>query len=217
MTRVVVLASGAGSTLQALLDAFPPPPLQGIPSDGVAIVAVICNTPGALALERARRAGLPAILIDHRGRSLDAFEAEMAAAIDAHRADLICLAGFLRILSPAFVRRYAGRILNTHPALLPAFSGKGMYGDRVHEAVLETGSAVSGCTIHIVDEIPDGGPIVAQATVPVLPGDTPETLAERVKAEERRLYPAVIRSWAEGRIKVAGRTVLWNGARQSSR
>jgi phosphoribosylglycinamide formyltransferase-1 len=166
------------------------------------VVAVICNTPGAMALERARRAGIPAVLVDHRGRSIEAFEADLAHAIDAHRADLICLAGFLRILSPAFVRRYAGCILNTHPALLPAFGGKGMYGERVHRAVLEANSAVSGCTIHIVSETPDGGPIVAQATVPVLPSDTPETLAERVKAEERRLYPLVVRWWASGRIGV---------------
>src|SRR5574341_1172116 len=160
MTRVVVLASGAGSTLQTLLDAFPTPPLKETPSRGVEVVAVICNTPGAPALDRALRAGIPGILIDHRGRSLESFEADLASAIDAHQPDLICLAGFLRILSPSFVRRYAGRILNTHPALLPAFGGKGMYGYRVHQAVLKAGTAVTGCTVHVVDETPDGGPIV---------------------------------------------------------
>ncbi len=213
MIRVVVLASGSGSTLQALLDAFPH---TGSP-DGVEIVAVVCNTPGALALERGYRAGIAAILVDHRGRSQEAFEADLAAAIDAHHADLICLAGFLRILSPTFVRRYAGRILNTHPALLPAFGGKGMYGERVHRAVLEAGSTVSGCTIHIVDEIPDGGPIVAQTTVPVIEGDTPESLAERVKAEERRLYPEVIRRWAAGQINLAGRAVSSNAIEVNAR
>jgi len=170
-----------------------------------------------MALERARRAGVPAILIDHRGRSVESFEADLFAVIDVHRAGLICLAGFLRILSPVFVRRYAGRILNTHPALLPAFGGKGMYGERVHRAVLDAGSAVSGCTIHIVNETPDGGPIVAQATVPVLPGDTPETLAERVKAEERRLYPEVVRRWAGGRIMIPPDAVLQNDAGRSRR
>ncbi len=212
MTRVVVLASGSGSTLQALLDAFPPRR-----SPGVDIVAVVCNTPGAFALERGRRAGISAILVDHRGRSQEDFEADLAAAIDAHDADLICLAGFLRILSPAFVRRYAGRILNTHPALLPAFGGKGMYGERVHRAVLEARSTVSGCTIHVVDEIPDRGPIVAQTTVPVLESDSPESLAERVKAAERQLYPEVIRRWAAGEIKVVGRTFVSNGMRLDAR
>ncbi len=213
MMRVVVLASGSGSTLQALLDAFP----HTTSPDGVDIVAVVCNTPGALALDRARRAGIPAILVDHRGRSQEAFEAGLAAAIDAHDAELICLAGFLRILSSAFVRRYPGRILNTHPALLPGFGGKGMYGERVHRAVLGAGSAVSGCTIHVVDEIPDGGPIVAQTTVPVFEGDTPQSLAERVKAAEQRLYPEVLRRWAAGRIKVVGRTLVFSGMRPDAR
>ena len=123
----------------------------------------------------------------------------------------------MRILSAAFVRRYAGRILNTHPALLPAFGGKGMYGERVHRAVLEAGSAVSGCTIHLVDEIPDGGPIVAQTTVPVLEDDTPGSLAERVKAAERRLYPEVIRRWAAGQIDATRRAVVSNEMRLDAR
>jgi phosphoribosylglycinamide formyltransferase-1 len=222
MIRVVVLASGSGTTLQALLDAFParvPDGDIGLASGAsgaalgtASIVAVICNTPGALALERARRARVPAILVDHRGRSRDEFEAELAAALEAYHPDLICLAGFLRILSPEFVGRYRGRILNTHPALLPAFGGKGMYGERVHRAVLEAGMTVTGCTVHVVDEDPDGGPIVAQASVPVLPGDTPASLAERVKSEERRLYPDVVRWWARGQIALSGRTVAWNGA-----
>ncbi|MDQ7859567.1 MAG: phosphoribosylglycinamide formyltransferase [Armatimonadota bacterium] len=205
MTRVVVLASGQGSTLQALLDAFPP---DG-GAEGIGVAAVVCNTPGARALDRARRAGVPAILVDHRGRSREAFEAELCRAIDAHRPDLVCLAGFLRILSPEVAARYAGRMLNTHPALLPAFGGKGMYGERVHQAVLAAGAAVSGCTIHLVDATPDGGPIVAQAAVPVLPDDVPERLAARVQAEERRLYPQVVRWFARGRLQVAGRRPIW--------
>jgi phosphoribosylglycinamide formyltransferase-1 len=217
MIRVVALVSGAGTTLQALLDAFPVRLSDGAgtgnaPADA-AIAAVICNTPGAQALDRARGAGTAAVLVDHRGRPREAFEADLAAVIDAHRPDLICLAGFLRILSPQLVRRYARRILNTHPALLPAFGGRGMYGERVHQAVLNAGVAVTGCTIHVVDETPDGGPIVAQVSVPVLPGDTPESLAERVKLEERRLYPAAVRWWARGQIFLSGRTVVWNGAK----
>jgi phosphoribosylglycinamide formyltransferase-1 len=204
MTRIVVLASGAGTTLQALLDAFP-----SAGGRTAAVVAVICNTPGAGALSRGRAAGIPAVLIDHRGRSREAFEDNLAAALDAHRPDLICLAGFLRILSPGFVARHRCRIFNTHPALLPAFGGKGMYGERVHRAVLEAGIAITGCTVHLVDETPDGGPIVAQVTVPVLAGDTPETLAARVRAEERRLYPEVVRWWATGCLEVGAGRVIW--------
>jgi phosphoribosylglycinamide formyltransferase-1 len=211
MTRVVVLASGAGTTLQALLDASAPAAEPGLTApDGAEVVAVICNTPGAGALDRGRKTGIPALLIDHRGRPRATFEAELAAAIDAQRADLICLAGFLRILSADFVARYRHRVLNTHPALLPAFGGKGMYGERVHRAVLESGAAISGCTIHLVDETPDGGPIVAQAAVPVMAGDTPATLAARVQAQERRLYPEVVRWWATGALGLTAGRVIWS-------
>lgn len=199
--KTAVFVSGNGSTLQAILDVFCGHPDDGVP---VTIALVVSNNPDAYALERARRAGVPVAVVDHRGTSREEFEAGLAAAVDAYRIDLLCLAGFLRILSPAFVRRFAGRILNTHPSLLPAFGGKGMYGERVHRAVLDAGVAVSGCTLHVVDEVPDGGPIVAQAAVPVLAGDTPDTLAARVHTEERRLYPDVIRWWARGRIELAG-------------
>lgn len=220
--RIAVLASGNGTTLQALLDEF----TQGVPRGGavspraaprgaVEVAVVICNTPGAGALDRARRAGIPALLINHRGRSIQAFEADLAAALEAHRADLICLAGFLRVLSPAFVGRFPGRILNTHPALLPAFGGKGMYGHRVHQAVLEARAAISGCTIHIVTEVPDDGPVVAQASVPVLDGDTPDRLAARVQAEERRLYPEVVRWWAAGRLDITMHRVTWRAVGRS--
>ena len=209
MIRVVVLVSGSGRVLQALLDAFLPAPAGRAPETGRAVIAaVISNTPDAYAVERARHRGIPVIVVPHRGRSREAFEADLAAAIEPYHPDLICLAGFLRILSSAFVRRYPYRILNTHPALLPAFGGKGMYGERVHQAVLEAGLAVSGCTIHVVDEVPDGGPIVAQTVIPVVDGDTPESLAERIQAEERRLYAEVIRWWADGRIEVRDRAVM---------
>jgi phosphoribosylglycinamide formyltransferase-1 len=114
------------------------------------------------------------------------------------------LAGFLRILSPGFVAAFPGRIINIHPALLPAFGGKGMYGERVHRAVLASGAGHSGCTVHFVTEIPDGGPIIAQATVPVEEDDTPTTLAARIAREEHRLYPEVVRLFAERRIRLHG-------------
>jgi len=213
MTRLAVLASGGGTTLQALLEAFPgggaSDGAEGDPTRlGATVAVVVVNTPGAAALDRGRRAGIPTVLVDHRGRSRESFEAELADVIREHGADLICLAGFLRILSPAFIARHAGRMLNVHPALLPAFGGPGMHGERVHREVLAARAAASGCTIHLVDEVPDGGPILAQIAVPVLDGDTPATLAARVQAEERALYPQVVRWWAAGRIRVEGRRVL---------
>ena len=209
MTRIAVFASGGGSILQAMLDTFRPADADA----SAEITLVVSNNADAFALERAGRCGVPAMVVDHRGRSREAFETALAAAIEPYRPDLLCLAGFLRILSPSFVARYCHRILNTHPALLPAFGGKGMYGERVHQAVLDAGVAVSGCTIHLVDDTPDGGPIVAQAAVPVLEGDTPEGLAARVQVEERRLYPEVIRWWANGRIEVHDRAVVLHPAR----
>lgn len=195
MTRLAVMASGGGTTLQSLLDAFPGGSGTGASQgrDGATVAALAVNTPGAPALERGRRAGVPSALIAHRGRSRQAFEADLTGFIEGHQADLVCLAGFLRILSPAFIARFAGRILNVHPALLPAFGGMGMYGERVHRAVLDAGAAISGCTIHLVDENPDGGPIVAQVAVPVLPGDTPETLGARVLTVEHEIYPQALR------------------------
>jgi phosphoribosylglycinamide formyltransferase-1 len=207
MIRLAVFASGSGTTLQAILDAFCAP-ASGAPAEAAGVALVVSNNPDAYALERARLAGVPAEVVTHRGRSREAFEADLAALVEAHGIELICLAGFMRILTPAFVGRFRGRILNTHPALLPAFGGKGMYGEHVHRAVLAAGVAISGCTIHIVDDVPDGGPIVAQASVPVLEGDTPETLAARVQRAERLLYPAAIRWWAAGRVEVAGRGVI---------
>ncbi len=191
--RVGVLVSGYGSNLQALLDAA----AAGAP---YTVAVVIANVAGAPALERARRAGVSAHLVEHRGRPRREFEEELLRLLREARVDLVCLAGFLRILSPWFVSHFRGRILNIHPALLPAFGGRGMYGLRVHEAVLASGAAQSGCTVHLVDETVDGGPILARATVPVLPGDTPETLAARVAQAEHRLYPQVVRAIAAGRL-----------------
>lgn len=197
--RVAVLVSGTGSNLQALIDAC-----RG-GSIGAEIAVVISNVPHALALERARGAGIPAVVVNHKDfPTVSAFEASLSQTLTAHRIDLVCLAGFLRILSPGFVSAFPGRIVNIHPALLPAFGGKGMYGERVHRAVLASGARQSGCTVHFVTEIPDGGPIIAQATVPVEGGDTPATLAARVAREEHRLYPEVVRLFALGRIRLDG-------------
>lgn len=199
---VGVLVSGQGTNLQAILDAC----AHGdVPAH---VVVVVSNNPDAFALERARRAGVPAVFLDHRTfPSREAFEARLAEVLTAHGVELVCLAGFLRILSPWFVRQFAGRIMNIHPALLPAFGGKGMYGERVHQAVLEAGVKVSGCTVHFVDEVPDGGPIILQAVVPVHDDDTPVSLAARIAGQEHRIYPEAIRLFAEGRLQVEGRRV----------
>lgn len=179
--RVAVFVTGGGTNLQAMLDA-------DMPSAEIALV--VSRRPEAYALERARNAGIPSVAIPEKR---DAFEARALAVLREHRIDIVVLAGFLTILSEAFVREYEGRIVNVHPALIPAFCGKGMYGLKVHEAALARGVKVAGATIHLVNEIPDGGPILAQKAVEVLPDDTPETLQRRVmeQAEWVLLPPTV--------------------------
>jgi phosphoribosylglycinamide formyltransferase 1 len=200
--RIGVLASGAGTNLQALIDACRSGDVPG------EIAVVASNVPAAFALERARHDDIPALVLDHRDfPAKAAFEAALRETLESYHVGLVCLAGFVRILSPAFVRAFAGRIMNIHPALLPAFGGKGMYGERVHRAVLASGVRVSGCTVHFVTEVPDGGPIILQAAVPVRDDDTPETLAARVRREEHHLYPLVVRLFAEGRLRIAGNRV----------
>lgn len=217
--RVAVLVSGTGTVLQSLIDAC----REGtVPAE---IVLVVSNVPDAFALERARAAGIPTAVLDHRsfassrGASAagaqagsrpggrQAFEAALRETLERVRVDLVCLAGWLRILSPEFVETFAGRIMNIHPALLPAFGGQGMYGERVHAAVLASCARVSGCTVHFVTEEPDGGPIIAQTAVSVEDGDTPATLSARVQREELRLYPLAVRLFAEGRLRIVGNRV----------
>ncbi|HXY68430.1 MAG TPA: phosphoribosylglycinamide formyltransferase [Gemmatimonadales bacterium] len=184
--RLAVLASGHGSNLQALLDAFRDP-------DAAAAVAlVVSNKAGAGALERAAAAGVPTATIAEDGR--DAMR--LLALLAEHRIELVVLAGYLKRVPDDVVRAFRGRMLNVHPALLPAFGGPGMYGRRVHEAVLKSGARVSGATVHLVDEQYDHGEIVAQWPVPVRADDTPETLAARVLAVEHRLLPAVVLAFA---------------------
>ncbi|HXF81245.1 MAG TPA: phosphoribosylglycinamide formyltransferase [bacterium] len=202
MIRIGVLASGGGSNLQAIIDACARGEIDG------AVVVVISNNPKARALDRARRAGIPAVAMHHRAfPDRDTFDAKLVEILHSYTVDLVCLAGFMRILGPAFIAEFPGRIMNIHPALLPAFGGLGMYGERVHRAVLDSGVKFSGCTIHFANEAPDGGPIILQAVVPVRDDDTVETLAARIAREEHRLYPEAIRLFAQGRLQVVGRRV----------
>ncbi|MBQ3275475.1 MAG: phosphoribosylglycinamide formyltransferase [Oscillospiraceae bacterium] len=174
--RIAVLVSGGGTNLQALLDAQ----TAGAIPHGE-IVLVISNNPEAFALERAKRAGVEALTVTKKDcGGTEAFETALLAALEERKIDLIILAGFMSILSARFTDRYPRRILNVHPALIPSFCGKGMYGLRVHRAALDYGVKVTGATVHFVNEIPDGGRIIAQKAVEVLPGDTPETLQRRV-------------------------------------
>lgn len=193
-----VLVSGGGSNFEALVAAA----RRGeIPRADFRLL--ISNKPGAGALDRAARFGVPARVLDPktfptRGAYFDA----VADALLEKGVRVVCLAGFLLKVEPNFIRRFPGRILNIHPALLPKFGGQGMYGRRVHEAVLAAGEKESGCTVHLVDEEFDHGPALARATVPVAPGDTAEGLAARVLEQEHRLYPAALRQFLEKLDKV---------------
>ena len=173
-TRIAILVSGGGTNLQALLDAE----AQGrIPHGEIALV--VSNNPKAYALERAKQAGVPAAVLDKTGSQAD-FEDRLQRILELDGIDLIILAGFMRILTGRFTAKWPNRILNVHPSLIPAFCGQGFYGLRVHEAALARGVKLTGATVHYVNEIPDGGPILLQKAVEVLPEDTPETLQRRV-------------------------------------
>lgn len=175
--RIAVLVSGGGTNLQALIDAQQ----SGALHSGE-IVLVVSNRTGAFALERAERAGIPARTVTRKanGGTQEGFEAALLSVLDEYRPDLIVLAGFLSILSADFIRRWPDRIVNVHPSLIPSFCGKGYYGLGVHEAALARGVMVTGATVHLVNEIPDGGRILLQKAVEVLPGDTAEALQKRV-------------------------------------
>ena len=193
--RVVVLVSGHGSNLQALLDA------AAERGSGMTVVLVGADRPGAFGLERARRAGVDTAVVrpaDHPDRP--SFDLALRDLVAAARPDVVCLAGFMRILGPAFVGAFPDRILNTHPSLLPAFRGAHAVRD-----ALAYGVKVSGCTVHLVDEQVDHGPVLFQAAVPVEPGDDEDRLHGRIKQEEHRLLPLAVRLVAEGRVRVEGR------------
>lgn len=199
--KIAVLASGRGTNFEALALACQQP---GFPAE---LKILVVNVPGAPALERAERFGIPTAVIDHRqfSRRSD-FEAEMIRVLEPWEIDLVCLAGFNRILTSRFLDRFPLRIMNIHPSLLPAFAG--LQGLRVHEAVIEYGVKVTGCTVHFVTADLDAGPIIIQRVVAVDDGDTPETLALRVLAEEHRAYPEAVRLFCEDRLEVVGRRVL---------
>jgi phosphoribosylglycinamide formyltransferase-1 len=193
-----VLASGRGSNLQAILEACARP---GFPAR---VVVVVADRERAPALERARQHPVPAICLNPKDfGDRAAYDEALRRLLDEHRIGLVCLAGFMRILTPGFVRAYAGRILNVHPSLLPAFPGLA-----AQRQALEHGVRVAGATVHFVDEGVDTGPIILQASVPVHPDDTEETLSARILVEEHRLYPEAIRLFAEGRLTIAGRKVI---------
>ena len=174
-TKIAVFVSGGGTNLQALIDA------QGKTLVSGEIVLVVSNNPGAYALERAKKAGIDTALVTKREcGSQAAFEAKLKEILASHGIQLIVLAGFMTILSADFTASYPRRILNVHPSLIPSFCGEGFYGLRVHEAALSYGVKVTGATVHFVNEIPDGGEIIAQRAVYIEPGDTPETLQRRV-------------------------------------
>jgi phosphoribosylglycinamide formyltransferase 1 len=186
--RVAILISGGGSNMLALV--------ASMTGDHPARpVLVASNDPGATGLQKAADLGIATAAVDHRpfGRDRAAFEAALAAHIDAARPDILCLAGFMRILTPGFIRRYQGQMLNIHPSLLPKYPGL-----HTHARVLAAGDAEAGCTVHEVTADLDAGPILGQARVPVLPGDTEDSLAARVLAQEHKLYPAVLRRFAAG-------------------
>jgi phosphoribosylglycinamide formyltransferase-1 len=185
---VALLISGGGSNMVRLAESMtgdhPARPCL-----------VLSNLPGAGGLEKARAMGIPTAVVDHRdfGKDRTAFEAALTETLEGHGPDILCLAGFMRVLTEGFVTRWQGRMLNIHPSLLPKYRGL-----HTHARALEAGDAEAGCTVHEVTAELDGGPILGQARVPVLPGDTPDTLAARVLEQEHRLYPMVLRRFAEG-------------------
>ncbi len=201
--RILILVGGhgRGSNMQAIIDACQSGQIRG------RVAGVIGSVAGSSALERAVAAGIPATVVPFTKDDFAGYQVSVNAAIRSFSPDLVCLAGYLKRLSPDIVREFDGRIMNIHPALIPAFCGQGMYGERVHQAVLESGAKVSGCTVHFVDEGYDTGPIIMQAAVPVEDDDTPATLAARVLEQEHRTYPAAAALFAEGRLRIEGRRV----------
>jgi len=193
-TRIAVLVSGGGTNLQALLDAQ----TAGKLADGE-IVLVIASNSKAFAIQRAEKAGVPAVVCSRKALgSQEAFEEAITRALKEHGVELIVLAGFMSILSEDFTRQWPERILNVHPSLIPAFCGKGFYGLKVHEAALDYGVKVTGATVHFVNEVPDGGRILLQKAVDILPDDTPETLQRRVMEQaEWKLLPQAVQMVAQ--------------------
>lgn len=189
------MASGNGSNFQALLDACRRGDIDG------EIVALVSNQRYAFALNRAREAGIEALLFEaQKFKTRTLMCSKISQSLKERGVDLICLAGYMAKIEPCLVRSFPSRILNIHPALLPKFGGKGMYGRHVHEAVIAAQEKESGCTVHLVNEVYDEGPVIAQAKVPVTPEDTAETLAEKIHAQEHKLYVSVVKDVCAGKI-----------------
>lgn len=202
MKNIVILISGRGSNMQAIVQA-------GMP--GARIAAVISNRPDAAGLAWAQAQGIPTVALDHKqyaGR--EAFDQALAAAIDEFQPDLVVLAGYMRILTTPFVEHYAGRMMNIHPSLLPAFTGL-----HTHARAIEAGVKITGCTVHFVTPELDHGPIIVQAAVPVLDDDTPDLLAARILKQEHRIYPQAVRWFIEGRLQEENGRVRLCGAHPS--
>jgi phosphoribosylglycinamide formyltransferase-1 len=208
LLRVGVLASGTGTNLQALLDACAAGRIAA------RIAVVVCNVPGAGALERAARAGVPAALLPSRGVERDVHDRAVVETLRAHEVELVCLAGYMRLVTPELLgafgpspaTRGCPRVMNVHPALLPSFPG--LHAQR---QAIAHGARVSGCTVHFVDGGTDTGPIIAQAAVPVVDGDTEDALAARILVEEHRLFPQAVQWFAQGRLSLEGRRVRLDG------
>lgn len=197
--KLLVLASGGGTNLQAIIDSIEQGKLNA------EIKAVVSNNSKAYCLERARLHNIKAIHLSHKMfATSEEFDEKLLSILMENEVDMIILAGYMKMLSPTIIRAYKNKILNIHPALLPSFGGEGMYGIRVHEAVINSGAKVTGVTVHLVDEVYDHGAIVLQETVPVMEDDTPETLQERVLKTEHKLYSCAIQLFAEDKIEISG-------------
>src|SRR5689334_698962 len=197
--RIGVLLSGRGSNFEALAESV----ASGrIPNAEIAIV--LGNREGAPGLDRAKARGIPARAIPSKGLEREAYDRQVVAVLNEHKVELVCLAGYMRLLSPFFVASFPNRILNIHPSLLPSFPGL-----ESQRQALEYGVKFAGCTVHFVDEILDAGPITVQSVVPVKDEDTEATLSERILKEEHRIYSEAVRIVLEGKYKIAGRRVLW--------
>ncbi len=196
MTNIGVLVSGRGSNLQSIIDSINRKEINA------KITVVISDVEDAYALERARKHDIPAVFVNPKGKDREKLDEEIAETLREHNADLIVLAGYMRILGKDFVRKHYGRVMNIHPALLPSFPGL-----HAQKQAFEYGVKVSGCTVHFVDAEVDHGPVIIQKAVPVLEDDTEETLAKRILEEEHKSYPEAIRLYTEGRLKIVGRKV----------
>lgn len=200
--RVGVLVSGRGSNLQAIIDASEAEKLDA------RVVVVVSDVPDAYALERARRHNIPPVFVDPKAHvTRNAFDEAMISILTEHRVELVCLAGYMRILTPGLIQHFRHRIMNIHPALLPSFPGLHVQGKALHHGV-----KFSGCTVHFADEGVDTGPIIIQAVVPVFDDDTEETLAARILKYEHQIYPRAIQLYAEGHLRVEGRRVFCQGS-----